>query len=124
MTTDPGVVYPAAVRPYDGAWAGLDDARMLWPDAALIDDDTLTVLLAASNGDCRQYAPAAEFVAADAERQAQLTTAVVYHARDIWIAGRADPDGNTMGPAGVFVPRPLSAQVRTMLRPPRGPMIG
>lgn len=124
MTTDPGVVYPPTVRPYDGQpWAGLDDARMLWADAALIDDDTLTVLLAASNGDCRQYAPAVDFLTADVERQAQLTAAVVYHARDIRIAGQADPDGNVMAP-GVFVPRPLSAQVRIMLRPPRGPMIG
>ena len=97
-------------------WATAADARTaeLWPDAGDVSEGFLELLLEAAQETCEAYAPA---LAADAPVPARYRIAVVMHARDVWNASRRNPEG-TMGPEDYAVQvRPLSLDVRQLLRP-------
>lgn len=97
-------------------WADPDApiAAELWPDAAEVSTELRALLFAAAQEACEEYAPA---LAADATVPARYTIAVTMHARDIWNASRRSPEG-TMGPEEFAVTvRPLSIDVRQLLRP-------
>lgn len=121
LPTGPAATFPAAGSrdPGPDPWASVEQARAWWPDAAGLDEEYLTTLLGAATHQCAGYAPAGTTTAlSDSDR-----LAVVFQARDLHnarTAGYAPPDG--LYPSAE--PRPMSLQVRQLLRPPTGPGIG
>jgi hypothetical protein len=99
-------------------WATLADAREpgLWPDAASIDDATLTTLLDAAGEQCVAYAPAL----ADGDPvPARYVQANVQAARDLWGSYRSE--GDTIGLGDFGMRRlPLAPRVKLLLRPRAG----
>lgn len=101
-------------------WAELADARApgRWPDAATIDDQVLTDLLAVALEQCEAFLP--EFgTPAPTEATPSRVLAQVLQARDIWAASRREGDVIGFDAYAVKV-RPLSSQVRALLRPATG----
>lgn len=97
-------------------WATLQQAREVWPDAATLSDGVLTRLLQAAHDQVLAYAPA---LADPLVVPAGYTEAEVLQARDLWSATKRE--GDVMGFESYAIRvRPLSATVRSLLRPPRG----
>lgn len=97
-------------------WVTPADARVpeLWPDAAELSAEFLELILEAAQEACEAYAPA---LAVDAPVPARYRIAVVMHARDTYNATRRNPEG-TIGAEDYAVQvRPLSLDVRQLLRP-------
>lgn len=98
-------------------WAGLEQARAIWPDAVALDDAVLTRLLEAAHAQTTAYAPA---LADGAPPPPNYVEAEVLQARELWGATRRESaDAVGFDTYAVRV-RPLSATVRSLLRPPRG----
>jgi len=110
------------------AWATREQARAHWPDAASLTDEVLDVLLDVAHEQCAAYAPVLVYtnpppdpLPAPPER---YMLATVYQAREVYAAGQRD--GDTIG-LGEFVirARPLTASVKSLLRPTAGvPRVG
>lgn len=100
-------------------WASLDEARRWWPESAAIADDTLSDLLDAAAETCARFAGADVTVT---PVPISRRMANVYQARDVYAARQADATGDVTAFAGEYLirPRAMSAQVRGLLRPPRG----
>lgn len=95
-------------------WATPEDAADLWPDSTDLSPAGLEKMLGAAQEACAAYAPA---LAADDAVPYRYTLAVVMHARDLWNAVRRGPDG-ALGPEDFPLQvRPLSLDVRQLLRP-------
>ncbi|WP_026874289.1 head-tail connector protein [Jiangella gansuensis] len=97
-------------------WATPEQARDSWSDAP--DDPALLGrLLNAAQEMCELYAPA---LATGEPVPARYTEAVILQAREVWQA--MDRDGDVLGFDGEYAVRvrPLSASVKSLLRPPRG----
>lgn len=112
------------------AWADLDDARRLWPDAVSLDDDVLDDLLDAAFVVCSRFAAPSIGVdptppeVVDAGVVGVRRLANVYEARELWAASRRDGDVIGFDSYAVRV-RPLSSTVQSLLRPASGrPMTG
>lgn len=112
------------------AWADLDDARALWPDASGLDDTLLDTLLSAALVICQRFAAPSigvdpvlpDVVGADVVNVRRLAN--VYEARELWAASRRDGDVIGFESYAVRV-RPLSATVQSLLRPAHGrPLAG
>lgn len=95
-------------------WVTLDVARSIWGDAASIADDTLTLILATAEAQCRAFAPV---LAAGVEVPANYVLATVTQGKSIY---RALSGGGTqeIGPDGLIISvPPLDWHVQNMLRP-------
>lgn len=104
--------------------ASLAQARLLWPDADTIPDDTLTLLLASAWEACAAFVPAHQQDPWPTPVPFRWTEANVLHARDHWTAYRQE--GGVIGFDSYAVRvRPLSDTVKALLRPTRGvPLVG
>ena len=98
-------------------WATLPQARAVWPDAVGLDDAVLTRLLQAAHAQVLAYAPA---LAVDAPAPANYLEAEVLQARELWGATRREGADVVGFDTYAVRVRPLSATVRSLLRPPRG----
>ncbi len=100
-------------------WATLDEARGLWPDAP-IDDALLTAMLSSAHEVCAEYAPTLSPV------PYRYTQAVVLQAIESYQAMQRNGDVLGFGDSGYAIRvRPLSASVKSLLRPRRGvPALG
>lgn len=98
-------------------WATLQQARAVWPDAVGLDDAVLTRLLQAAQEQAQAYAPA---LADGAPVPASYTEALVLQARELWGATRREGADVVGFDTYAVRVRPLSATVRSLLRPPRG----
>lgn len=114
---EPPTVFPTVGDGPVPSWAAVADAHRWWVDSANLPDDDVTALLAAATQTCAAYSPPVD------KPEERHVIAVVFHARDLWNARQ-----DLQGPADGFYPtgptRPMSAQVRQLLRPNRGPMVG
>lgn len=99
-------------------WATKEQAREFWPDAANIADATLETLLEVSTEQCVAYAPAIP-----QPYPQSYMLACVYQARELHDAGKRDGDVIGIGEYAIRS-RPLTATVKSLLRPPRGPVVG
>jgi len=101
------------------AWATKDFARRHWSDAIGLDDVDLDDLLDAAQEQCAAYAPmTAEPV------PVSFMLAVVYQAREIWAAASRDSqDVIGFGDYAIRA-RPMTAAVKSLLRPERRGVIG
>ena len=102
------------------AWATKDEARAHWADAASIDDAVLETLLDVATEQCKAYAP-------DVPQPYPVgyMLATVYQAREMYAAGARD-SGDLIGLGDYAIrARPLTAAVKSLLRPQRGmPAVG
>lgn len=97
------------------AWATKTEARSHWPDAVNISDAVLDVLLDVATEQCRAYAPA---VAQPYPVGYMLAT--VYQAREMYSAAYRD-SGDVIGIGDYAIrAKPLTAAVKSLLRPQRG----
>lgn len=99
--------------------ATLTDARAIWADAAGLDDADLQAVLDAAWERCSSYMPdevlaVDPFVATPGQIRAN-----VLDARDLYQAARREGDVIGFDTYAIRV-RPLSATVRSLLRPPSG----
>lgn len=95
-------------------WATIVDARRHWPDASAIDDAELQELLDTAFESCLAYAPPYTTPVSIA-----FVLANIFQARDIYTAMRRDePDVVGVGDYAIRA-RPLTAQVKQLLRPDR-----
>jgi hypothetical protein len=102
-----------------GPWATVADAHRYWPDSTALADDLLAELLDGATDLCRSYAPPTPALAA---RHKQAT---VFAARDVWNARQADyPTGDVLAGDVAYTPRAMSPQVRRLLRPDLGVVVG
>lgn len=102
-------------------------AKAQWADATNLPDATLQELLDAAWQQCLDYLPdtvVAGFATTAASTYPTYRLANIYAARDLWTAFRRDGDVIGFDTYAVRV-RPLSDQVRALLRPPTGlPVVG
>jgi hypothetical protein len=102
-----------------GPWATPADAALYWPDSTALNPAALTGLLEAASDLCRAYAPPTAALAA------RHTQATVFAARDLWNARQADyPTGDLLAGDVTYTPRAMSPQVRRLLRPDIGVVVG
>lgn len=106
------------------SWATREFARSIWADAPA-DDDVLDQVLSDANEQLLPFAPA---LAEDDPVPGRYARAEVYHAKDLWAAGRIQTGNDVLGftESGYAITvRPLSTQVKALLRPQAGvPRIG
>lgn len=101
-------------------WASLVDARAVWPDAVDIPDDVLSRYLLASWEKCVAYAPTNPDGTVEPVPQ-RYVEANVLAARDLFTAYQRTAGSDVIGFDTYAVRvRPLSAEVRSLLRPPSG----
>lgn len=101
------------------SWATLQQARRWWPESATLPDDLLGDLLESSTYRCQVFTESDP--ASPGPVPLAWAMASVLDARDVHAArlsDGADP-GAIMAGDYVLRPRPLSVQVRGLLRPPR-----
>lgn len=93
----------------------------VWPEAPFEQGDLLDMLVEVARGDVLEYAPAPPADADwDNDPPARLVLAQLRQMRNLWDAGRVDSDGG-MGDGGfVFVPRPMDADIKKIIRPASG----
>lgn len=97
------------------AWASRTQARAHWADAKSLPDDVLDVLLEAATEACAAYAPVVP-----QPYPMGYMLATVYHAREIHSASSRD-SGDVIGFGDFAIrARPLTASVKSLLRPQRG----
>lgn len=89
----------------------------MWPDAVGLPDDVLLRLLQAAQEQAEAYAPALAF--GDAV-PARYTEALILQARELWGATRREGADVVGFDTYAVRVRPLSATVRSLLRPPPG----
>jgi hypothetical protein len=106
----------------DSAWATQAEAAAHWADAATLTPGVATALLTAATNSLRSMAPV---LAAGDTVPAGYQLAVIYTARDLRAAIlRGDTDLIGVGEYAVRA-RPVSAVVRSLLRPePAVPVVG
>lgn len=97
-------------------WATTGDAQLLWADAP-DDGALLQALLDAAQEVAEVYAPA---LPDGAEVPTRYTQAVVMQAREIWQAVEREGDVLALDGDYAIRVRPLSASVKSLLRPPTG----
>ncbi|WP_053205845.1 phage gp6-like head-tail connector protein [Jiangella muralis] len=97
-------------------WADINDAQLIWADAAEMEPALLQHLLDVSQELCEAYAPT---LAVDAPVPARYKQAVVQQARETW--SNAQRDGDVLGFDGDYAVRvrPLADSVKSLLRPNR-----
>lgn len=101
------------------AWVNLEEAIKYWPDAENIDPFVLNDLLNIAWEQCVAYAPA--FTGPPSKR---FILANIYQAREIWASGSRDSqDLIGFGDYAVRA-RPMTATVKSLLRPETRGVIG
>ena len=100
--------------------ATIDQARMpgLWPDAANIPDDTLTLILGVAWSQCAVFLGRADGDTLPSPVPDTWVLGNVYQARELWRASRAEADVIGFDTFAV-TPRPLTSTVKAILRPLR-----
>lgn len=103
-------------------WYDLDTIRVAWPDAEMVDDDTLGDILSASQEAVLSYAPS--ILDEDGELPAEIPEsyrhAQLLQSRNIWNSSYASPSGDLDNGSFSLSTFPLDWQVRQLLRPKRG----
>lgn len=99
------------------SWATPDDVRARWADAATISDDLLGDLIEAAHAKTSAYAPA---LAEGGTVPQNYVEAEVMQVRDLWAAHRRDGDVLGFGDGFAVRVRPLSEDVKALLRPQSG----
>jgi hypothetical protein len=106
-------------------WVDPDDPRLieLWPDAAQLTVDTLTLLLTSAYEQVLAYAPVIPAGDPVPERYGH---AQILHASEVFAASRRTGDVVGFEDTGLAIRvRPLTATVKALLRPRRGvPVLG
>lgn len=116
---------PEAPDPFDGwaGWATPDQVMDGWADAPL-DRERLHLLMASAQRTCEEYAPALPAVVIDGVPvvvvPANYTLAVVMQTRAWGEAAKRESDVIGFGDGFAIRARPLSADVKALLRPKRG----
>jgi hypothetical protein len=99
------------------AWATPADVRKRWPDAVGVADELLTEFINAAHAKTSAYAPA---LAEGEDVPANYREAEVMQVRDLMMAHKRDGDVLGFGDGFAVRVRPLSEDVKALLRPVTG----
>jgi hypothetical protein len=98
-------------------WVTAEQVRDRWPDAATIGDVLLDEFIEAAHAKTSAYAPALDVGAIVPQAYVEAEAMAV---RDLYAAHRRDGDVLGFGDGFAVRVRPLSEEVKALLRPQRG----
>jgi hypothetical protein len=105
-----------------GVWPDESDILAIWPDAADLEEDAISVLARSAQAQCEAYAPV---LADGATVPGNYKHAVIMQMRNLWNATETNSEGNMGEPGTYYQPRPMDWFVTSLLRPKPGrPVIG